>query len=386
MVILECAAGCGDVCVDRFVKFVRRERSAARQIMARRFTDSLRAGGFQNRWARYFRLYGCRVAKMVIVPKPNKKESRFMTIPRTPTPAPAPTEDAPHLMQDLQLSLARTAAGRRLALRWLSVGAMSAGTPILLAACGGSDGDDAASPSPSPTPSPSPSPSPTPSPSPSPATCNAIPEETAGPYPGDGTNTANGGVVNVLTQSGVVRSDIRSSFGSMSGTASGVPLTITLKLVNTASSCASLEGLAVYLWHCTADGNYSLYSSGITNQNYLRGVQVSDASGLVSFTSIFPGCYSGRWPHIHFEVYRSLALATSGSNDIRTSQLALPQAACSEVYNGDSRYSASIRNLAAITLASDNVFGNDSAAYQLATVTGSVSAGYLATLTVGVAV
>ena len=392
MVILECAAGCGDVCVDRFVKFVRRERSAARQIMARRFTDSLRAGerqrdgGAHDGAARYFRLYGCRVAKMVIVPKPNKKESRFMTIPRTPTPAPAPTEDAPHLMQDLQLSLARTAAGRRLALRWLSVGAMSAGTPILLAACGGSDGDDAASPSPSPTPSPSPSPSPTPSPSPSPATCNAIPEETAGPYPGDGTNTANGGVVNVLTQSGVVRSDIRSSFGSMSGTASGVPLTITLKLVNTASSCASLEGLAVYLWHCTADGNYSLYSSGITNQNYLRGVQVSDASGLVSFTSIFPGCYSGRWPHIHFEVYRSLALATSGSNDIRTSQLALPQAACSEVYNGDSRYSASIRNLAAITLASDNVFGNDSAAYQLATVTGSVSAGYLATLTVGVAV
>ncbi len=85
-------------------------------------------------------------------------------------------------------------------------------------------------------------------------------------------------------------------------------------------------------------------------------------------------------------MYRSLALATSGNNDIRTSQLALPQAACSEVYNGDSRYSASIRNLAAITLASDNVFGNDSAAYQLATVTGSVSAGYLATLTVGVAV
>lgn len=392
MVILECAAGCGDVCVDRFVKFVRRERSAARQIMARRFTDSLRAGerqrdgGAHDGAARYFRPYRCRVAKIFIVPNLNKKEGRFMTIPRTPTPAPAPTEDAPRLMQDLQLSLARTAAGRRLALRWLSVGAMSAGTPILLAACGGSDGDDAASPSPSPTPSPSPSPSPTPSPSPSPATCNAIPEETAGPYPGDGTNTANGGVVNVLTQSGVVRSDIRSSFGSMSGTASGVPLPITLKLVNTASSCASLEGLAVYLWHCTADGNYSLYSSGITNQNYLRGVQVSDASGLVSFTSIFPGCYSGRWPHIHFEVYRSLALATSGSNDIRTSQLALPQAACSEVYNGDSRYSASIRNLAAITLASDNVFGNDSAAYQLATVTGSVSAGYLATLTVGVAV
>ena len=124
----------------------------------------------------------------------------------------------------------------------------------------------------------------------------------------------------------------------------------------------------------------------VANQNYLRGVQVSDASGLVSFSSIFPGCYSGRWPHIHFEVYPSLTLATSGSNDIRTSQLALPQASCSEVYNGDSRYSTSIRNLASITLASDNVFGNDSAANQLATVTGSLSAGYVATLTVGVSV
>lgn len=92
----------------------------------------------------------------------------------------------------------------------------------------------------------------------------------------------------------------------------------------------------------TANSNYSLYSSGITKQNFLRGVQVSDASGLVSFTTIFPGCYWGRWPHIHFEVYRSLALAT------------------------------------------DNVFSNDGAAYQLATVTGSLSAGYLATLTVGV--
>lgn len=216
--------------------------------------------------------------------------------------------------------------------------------------------------------------------------CTLIPDETNGPYPGDGTNSANGSVVNVLTQSGVVRQDIRSSFGSLSGTASGVPLTFTLNLVNTRSNCASLEGLAVYVWHCDAGGNYSLYSSGVTNQNYLRGVQVTNSAGQVTFTTIFPGCYSGRWPHIHFEVYTSLAAATSGRNANKISQLALPQEACSTVYNGDSRYSSSIRNLAAITLASDNVFGNDSGASQLATASGSVSAGYTAALKVGVAV
>ena len=123
-------------------------------------------------------------------------------------------------------------------------------------------------------------------------------------------------------------------------------------------------------------------ASSLLNQNYLREVQVSDASGLLSFTTIFPGCYSGRWLHIH----RSVALATSGSNDVRTSQLALPQDVCSTVYNGGSAFSASVRNLAQISLASDNVFGNDSAATQIATVTGSLSEGYLATLTVGVGV
>lgn len=212
--------------------------------------------------------------------------------------------------------------------------------------------------------------------------CTAIPDETAGPYPGDGSNSNASGVVNVLTQSGVVRQDITRSFGTASGVADGVALSIQLTLTD--SNCSPLSGYAVYLWHCTRDGNYSLYSSGITAENYLRGVQVSDASGLVTFTSIFPGCYSGRWPHIHFEIYPSLSVATSGSYDVKTSQLALPSEACNTVYNAVSGYSASIANFKAITLATDNVFGNDSAALQLATVSGSVAAGYTASLQVSI--
>lgn len=217
------------------------------------------------------------------------------------------------------------------------------------------------------------------------SSCSVIPSETAGPYPGDGSNSNSSGIANALTLSGIVRSDIRSSIVGSSTTAPGVPLTVTLKLVNAGASCAPLAGYAIYLWHCTRDGNYSMYSSGITAENYLRGVQVTDSNGEVTFTTVFPGCYSGRWPHIHFEAYASLALATStpASDQIRTSQLALPQAACAAVY-ATSGYSASVSNLAAISLASDNVFGNDSAAQQLASVTGDVTNGYAATLTVGV--
>jgi protocatechuate 3,4-dioxygenase beta subunit len=208
-------------------------------------------------------------------------------------------------------------------------------------------------------------------------TCTRIPEETAGPYPGEGSNGPN-----VLNQTGVVRSDIRSSFASLSGTATGVTLTIELTIVS-ASSCAPLANRAVYLWHCDALGRYSLYSSGATNQNYLRGVQAADANGKVTFTSIYPGCYAGRWPHIHFEVYPSLAAATNVANKIATSQLAVPRSTNDLVY-ATAGYTGSAANQAQVSLASDNVF-SDGSARQIATVTGNVTSGFVAALTIPVA-
>ncbi|MGH3912084.1 MAG: intradiol ring-cleavage dioxygenase [Pseudonocardiaceae bacterium] len=204
---------------------------------------------------------------------------------------------------------------------------------------------------------------------------NEIPQETSGPYPGDGSNGPN-----VLTESGIVRSDIRSSFGSSSGIAAGVPLVIELTVTDGGNGGVPLPGAAVYLWHCDRDGRYSLYD--VEDQNYLRGVQAADENGMVRFTSIFPAAYSGRWPHIHFEVYPDLAAATSGDNAITTSQLALPEETCSEVYTTDG-YNASIRNLARTSLDSDNVF-RDGYSTQLATVTGSVSNGLIAALMVPV--
>ncbi len=210
------------------------------------------------------------------------------------------------------------------------------------------------------------------------ASCAVIPEETAGPFPADGSNGPD-----VLNQSGVVRKDIRSSFGSSTTVAQGVPLAIQLTIQD-AATCKALAGAAVYLWHCDRDGNYSLYSQAAASENYLRGVQAADDNGLVTFQSIFPACYSGRWPHIHFEVYPSLEMATDEANKVATSQIALPKDACDLVYATDG-YSQSVTNLSRVSLASDMVFADDGGVHELGTVTGSVADGMTVALTVPVA-
>jgi protocatechuate 3,4-dioxygenase beta subunit len=250
-----------------------------------------------------------------------------------------------------------TLLGRRRLLAVLGLGAASVG----LAACGagGSTNSSAASSSTA-------------------SSAGETPDETAGPYPGDGSNGPD-----VLEQSGIVRSDIRSSFGEYSGTAEGVPMTLELTVSDLANGGVPFEGVGVYVWHCTREGGYSLYSSGIEDQNYLRGVQVADADGLVRFTSVFPACYGGRWPHVHFEVYPDQDSITDAANAIATSQVALPQDVCEAVY-ATPGYEGSVGNLARVSLTSDNVFGDDGGAGQLATVTGDVSSGYTVRLAVGV--
>ena len=243
-----------------------------------------------------------------------------------------------------------TLVTRRQALRALGMGAAALG----LAACGSSTSGSTASAS------------------------AEIPDETDGPYPGDGSNGPD-----VLEQSGVIRRDIRSSFGGASGTAEGVPMTLEMVVKDLANGGAAFEGVAVYVWHCSREGGYSLYSDGITRENYLRGVQIADAEGKVTFTSIFPACYSGRWPHIHFEVYPDQASIADDSLVIATSQLALPQDVCEAVY-AQPGYEKSIENMAGVSLADDNEFGEDDGVRQLATATGDVTTGYTVALTVGV--
>ena len=211
------------------------------------------------------------------------------------------------------------------------------------------------------------------------ASASEIPEETGGPYPADGSNGPD-----VLTESGVVRQDITSSFGGMKGTADGVPTSLEMTLIDIAGGGAPLAGAALYLWHCDRDASYSLYDGDAIDQNYLRGVQVSDADGKLSFATIFPACYAGRWPHMHFEIYSSQAAITDGSSGkLRTSQLALPQDLCEEIYGSADGYEASATTLSQVSLDTDMVFA-DGYSGQLPKWSGSFEDGIELQLNVGV--
>lgn len=204
-----------------------------------------------------------------------------------------------------------------------------------------------------------------------------IPDETAGPYPADGSNGPD-----ILEQSGIVRSDIRSNIDG-SETVEGVALTFTLKVTDMANDNKAFEGVAVYAWHCDAQGRYSMYSEGVEDATWLRGVQVADEKGEVTFTSVFPACYTGRWTHIHFEIYPDVDSITDADNAIATSQMALPEDACNAVFEL-SVYDGSAENLSNVSLDDDNVFGDDGGEHQMATISGDTDKGYVASLDVPV--
>lgn len=209
-----------------------------------------------------------------------------------------------------------------------------------------------------------------------------IPSETAGPFPADGSQASNQ-TLNALALAGIVRPDIRNSLGT-GNVAEGLLCDLEMTLVNVNDGCMPLANHAIYVWHCDRDGNYSMYSPNAVNEDYLRGVQVTDSSGKVTFTSIFPACYPGRWPHVHFEVYESLDQTSSPRNVLLTSQLAFPEDACDAVYALDG-YAQSVQSLARLSLATDGVF-RDGVDLQMATMSGDTSSGYTAHLTVGIAV
>jgi protocatechuate 3,4-dioxygenase beta subunit len=183
------------------------------------------------------------------------------------------------------------------------------------------------------------------------AACAVTPTETVGPFPS---------LIDLF------RSDIREG-------KSGTRLDLTLTVVNTANSCAPLEGVNVEIWQCDASGNYSEYGSQ-AGQTYLRGIQTTNASGQVTFTTVYPGWYQGRATHIHIEV-------TRGGASLKATQIAFPESVNNEVY-GSGVYAS--RGSNPTTNTRDGIFA-DSINSELATVSGNPSSGYTATFTVGLA-
>ncbi|PLK43727.1 intradiol ring-cleavage dioxygenase [Emticicia sp. TH156] len=188
--------------------------------------------------------------------------------------------------------------------------------------------------------------------------CTATASETEGPFP-------------TKTPGSLVTNDITSD-------RTGTKLAVKIVIQNKNNSCAVLANAIVDIWHCDAAGNYSEYggtgmqSTNYTNVHFLRGRQTTDANGLVSFTTIYPGWYSGRATHIHVHVYNS-----SGKSLLVT-QIAFPEDVSKVVY-GQGVYAS--HGQADTTNARDNVFG-DGTETEMSSVTGSVSSGYTLTHTI----
>jgi protocatechuate 3,4-dioxygenase beta subunit len=215
--------------------------------------------------------------------------------------------------------------------------------------------------------------------------CLLDPTETEGPFPGDGSNNAHGTLANVLKSSGIVRRDMRTNIAKTAIAAEGQAFDLEITLVNVRQACAPLAGHAIYLWHCDALGRYSIYD--LPNASYLRAVGVTDSVGNAAFTTIFPGCYPGRYPHIHFEVYMSLERATSYKNRLLTSQMAMPADACRTIYAASKRYGTSAANFTSVRVERDDVFAGSTPrqiAAQTPKVTGGASGAYKGVLTIGI--
>jgi protocatechuate 3,4-dioxygenase beta subunit len=125
-----------------------------------------------------------------------------------------------------------------------------------------------------------------------------------------------------------IRSDIRLG-------RTGVPLRLRITVTD-ASTCRPLKGAAVDIWHADGLGAYSDESSESTvGQTWLRGVQLTDGNGLVRFTTVYPGFYEGRAPHIHAKVHTNgshTKTRYSGGHVVHTGQFFFPEATSARVY------------------------------------------------------
>jgi protocatechuate 3,4-dioxygenase beta subunit len=133
-------------------------------------------------------------------------------------------------------------------------------------------------------------------------TCVLAPELTEGPYYIDGEK---------------VRRNITEG-------RPGAPLTLRLAVVN-ASTCKPIKGASVDIWHADAGGVYSGFGAGSGNRTFMRGVQKTDAAGIATFQTVYPGWYQGRTVHIHVKVH-------VGGNVVHTGQLFFNDTVTDTVY------------------------------------------------------
>jgi protocatechuate 3,4-dioxygenase beta subunit len=182
--------------------------------------------------------------------------------------------------------------------------------------------------------------------------CTLSPGETKGPFPNK-------------TPSELVKANIKAD-------RTGIALLVNLTIQDKNNNCKPLPGAIVDIWHCDKDGYYSEYGNhpmqhkDLTGEHFLRGRQIADEKGRVSFLSIYPGWYSGRAPHIHFEIFGS------NGKSLLVTQVAFPENISEQVY-ATPLYAG--RGQANTSNTRDGIFRN-SLAGNMATVTGNIKDGF----------
>lgn len=185
--------------------------------------------------------------------------------------------------------------------------------------------------------------------------CVVRPEQSEGPF---------------FVDEGLERSDIRSDPAS-GAVSQGAPLALSFNVLRVSgAACTPLAGAIVDVWQCDAAGVYSDVTGN--SQKFLRGHQLTDATGRASFTTIYPGWYGGRAVHIHFKV-------RSGSKEF-TSQLYFDDALSDTVFQ-QQPYAA--RGQGRTRNANDGLFRNGGADLMLKVTPGGP--GYSATFDIGLA-
>lgn len=211
----------------------------------------------------------------------------------------------------------------------IGLGALVAAPSILSACCKNDDDDDNNS-----------------------STCQPSPTETAGPFP-------------IKSPASLVQANII-------GDREGIPLVIKIIVQNTKLDCALTQGIKVDIWQCDSRGNYSEYNGQLegdfTAKNFLRGRQITDANGEVTFVSIYPGWYPGRAPHLHLE------LKNDQDQSVLITQIAFPEDISNQVYNTD-KYSGAFDT----PNASDGPFSGSLTHNMADSVTGDINSGYILT-------
>ncbi|HEY1547829.1 MAG TPA: hypothetical protein VGG28_08415 [Kofleriaceae bacterium] len=179
---------------------------------------------------------------------------------------------------------------------------------------------------------------------------------------------------------GFARSDITANLDGTS-VQTGIPLALTFYIYDAQNSCTPYVGAQVDIWHCNATGVYSDISSESTStEQWLRGYQISDSTGKVTFTTIVPGWYQGRTTHIHLRIRSSYDEAAGLSDGTNTTQVFFAQTLIDTIATTITPYNSEGTN--STTNASDRVYSQQTDGKNEMSLTGDTTAGYAATFSI----